>query len=233
MIRICLLSLATMSWLLVSAAVAQEPPAAPAEDKPAAKPEEKPAAPPGEKTPAPAQVIDESEEVTFERRVGWYLEGRGGVFFTLAGKRGYSNAQPFYGFEFGYDITDRFSIQFGFGNGYQAANPLEYPENCTGTNCSAYHLDFGLAFFNISADYDIFYGRRWAFEVRAGGGVVLITPSAKPDQTPVDGDVFGGLRFEWFTLLRHFTLGLETDFYYVIPTNIPALSITVSILYNF
>jgi len=194
--------------------------------------EEKKATPAGQQQAQPA-AIDESEEVIFERLTGWYVEGRGGMLFTVGGARGYSNAQPFYGFEFGYDVSERLSIQLGYASGYQAANPLMYPEDCTGSDCSAYHLDFGLTFFNVSADYDILHGRRWAFEGRLGGGVVIIDPSAKPGQSPVDGDVFGGLRFEYYTLLRHFTVALEYDFFYTVPTGIPAMAGSLSLLYNF
>jgi len=187
----------------------------------------------GAKDENEAPVVDDTQEVAFQRLTGLYIEGRGGVFFTVAGARGYSNGQPFFGFEFGYDFTERLSAQVAYYSGYQAANPLVYPEECTGEGCSDYHLDFGLTFFNLSADYDILYGRRWALEARLGGGVVIINPSAEPGQSPVDFDVFGGLRFEYYTLLTHFTLGAEFDFYYVLPTGIPAMSIAMSILYNF
>lgn len=179
------------------------------------------------------KVVDQSEEVDFERVTGWYFEGRGGIFFTLGGARGYSNGQPSFGFEVGYDVTDKLSVQFSYLNGYQASNPLEYPENCTGNNCSDYHLDFGMTFFNVSADYDVLAGQRWALEGRLGGGIVLINPSAKPDQPPVDGDIFGGVRFEYYTMLKHFTVGLECDFFYVLPSNIPSISGLFSILYTF
>ena len=201
-----------------------------AQDPKAAEPEKKAA----EKTES--TEIDDVEELAFERVTGWYFEGRGGIFFTLAGARGYSNGQPYFGFEFGYDITEQFSMQFSYGSGYQAANPLEYQDVCSaggGAECGSYHLDFSVTFLNISADYDIWYGERWALEARLGGGAVIIHPSAKPGQSPVDGDVFAGLRFEYYTMLKHFTLGLETDFFYIIPTNIPSLAVTFSILYNF
>ena len=191
-------------------------------------------APAEDKAPAKDDSIDMSEDVVFERLTGLYFEGRGGMFFTLAGARGYSNGQPFFGFEIGYDITDALSIQLGYSQGYQAANPLMYVENCTaGAECSEYHLDYGMTFFNLSADYDMVSGRRWALEVRLGGGVVLIDPSAEPGQGVIDGDVFGGLRFEYYTLLKHFTLGAEVDFFYVLPTGIPALAVSLSVLYNF
>lgn len=180
-----------------------------------------------------APAVDDTQEVAFQRLTGLYFEGRGGVFFTVAGARGYSNGQPFFGFEFGYDFTERLSAQVAYYSGYQAANPLMYREECTGDDCSDYHLDFGLTFFNLSADYDILYGRRWALEGRLGAGLVIINPSAEPGQSPVDFDVFGGMRFEYYTLLTHFTLGAEFDFYYVLPTAIPAMSIAFSVLYNF
>ena len=210
-----------------------------AEEKPG--PADVKPAPPADGKPAPAEapaedteVVDDTEDVIFERLVGLYLEGRGGVFFTVGGARGYSNGQPFFGFELGYDITERLSIGFGYASGYQAANPLMYPENCSlGTKCNDYHLDFGLTFFNLSADYDLFHGRRWAFEGRLGGGAVIIDPSAKPDQGAVDFDVFGGIRFEYYTLLKHFTLAGEFDFFYILSTAIPSMAVTASIMYSF
>jgi len=223
------LFISVLACLLVSPAFAQAPAPKPG---PASEPEPAPAEKPA---PAPAgeAEIDETEDVIFERLVGLYFEGRGGVFFTVGGARGYSNGQPFFGFELGYDINERFSIQFGYASGYQAANPLVYPENCTGDNCNDYHLDFGMTFFNLSADYDFLYGRRWGLEVRAGGGAVIIDPSAEPDQAAVDFDVFGGFRFEYYTLLKHFTLAAEFDFFYVLPTGIPSMAVTASIIYNF
>ena len=203
---------------------------------PAPKPGPEPAPAPEKPALEEGAEIDDTEDVIFERLVGLYFEGRGGVFFTVGGARGYSNGQPFFGFELGYDINERFSIQFGYASGYQAANPLEYYDICTaggGSKCEDYHMDFGLTFFNLSADYDFLHGRRWAMEVRAGGGAVIIDPSAEPDQAAVDFDVFGGLRFEYYTLLRHFTLAAEFDFFYVIQTGIPSMAITASIIYNF
>ena len=204
-------------------------------EKPAPPADGKPAPAPADEAPAEeGEVVDDTEDVIFERLVGLYFEGRGGVFFTVAGARGYSNGQPFFGFELGYDITERLSIQFGYASGYQAANPLMYPEDCGGeAGCNDYHLDFGLTFFNLSADYDLFHGRRWAFEGRLGGGAVIIDPSAKPDQAAVDFDVFGGIRFEYYTLLKHFTLAGEFDFFYIISTAIPSMAVTASIIYSF
>lgn len=183
---------------------------------------------------AEADKIDMSEDVIFERLTGLYFEGRGGAFFTLGGSAGYSNAQPFFGFEVGYDITDWFSMQISYTQGYQAANPLKDPLTCTGQpDCSDYHMDFGITFFNLSADFDFVSGRRWALEARLGGGAALIEPSAEPDQGPVDGDVMVGLRGEYYTLLRHFSLGLEVDYILVVPTMINSLAISFSVLYNF
>jgi hypothetical protein len=217
-----------LTFLFACSAWAQAPAPKP-EPAPAPEPEKKPA----DEAPA-EEAIDDTEDVIFERLVGLYFEGRGGVFFTVGGARGYSNGQPFFGFELGYDINERFSIQFGYASGYQAANPLKYPEECGGgAGCNDYHLDFGMTFFNLSADYDLFHGRRWAFEARLGGGAVIIDPSAKPDQAAVDFDVFGGIRFEYYTLLKHFTLAGEFDFFYVLPTGIPSMAVTASIIYNF
>jgi hypothetical protein len=223
------LSTIVLTCLFAFSAFAQAPAPKPG-PAPAPEPEKKP-------VPAPADEpeIDDTEDVTFERLMGLYFEGRGGVFFTVGGARGYSNGQPIFGFELGYDINERFSIQFGYASGYQAANPLKYPDpqHCTEEKCDEYHLDFGLTFFNLSADYDFLYGQRWALEVRAGGGAVIIDPSAKPDQAAVDFDVFGGFRFEYYTLLKHFTLAAEFDFFFVLPTNIPSMAVTASIIYNF
>ncbi len=205
--------------------------AAPVSGGKAVKKEE--SAPPA-KSENKQKTVDMTEDVIFERLTGLYFEGRGGVFFTVGGARGYSNGQPFFGFEIGYDLTDWFSLQLAYAQGYQAANPVMYPENCgSGPECNDYHLDFGMTFFNISGDFDMVGGRRWALEARVGGGVALIDPSAKPDQGPVDGNVLAGLRFEYYTLLRHFSVGVESDYYLVIPTMIHSVAISFSILYNF
>jgi hypothetical protein len=219
-----------LTCLFASSAWAQAPAPKP---EPAPAPEPEPEKKPADEAPA-EEAIDDTEDVIFERLVGLYFEGRGGVFFTVGGSRGYSNGQPFFGFELGYDINERFSLQFGYASGYQAANPLKDPIECGGgPGCNDYHMDFGLTFFNLSADYDFVHGRRWALEVRAGGGAVIIDPSAKPDQAAVDFDVFGGIRFEYYTLLKHFTLAGEFDFFYVLPTGIPSMAVTASIIYNF
>ncbi len=194
------------------------------EPAPEAKAEEK----------APGEQIDMTEDVIFERLTGLYFEGRGGAFFTLGGSAGYSNAQPFFGFEIGYDINDWFSMQVSYTQGYQAANPIKDPLACgSAPECSDYHLDFGITFFNLSADFDFVGGRRWALEARLGGGAALIEPSAEPDQGPVDGNVMVGLRGEYYTLLRHFSLGLEVDYILVVPTMINSLAMSFSVLYNF
>lgn len=175
-----------------------------------------------------AKAVDESEEIIFERLTGFYFEGRGGVFLTFGGSRGYSDGQPFFGFEFGYDINESLSLQLSYAAGYQAANPLKDPYDNP-----EYHYDFGLTFINVSADYDLYAAERWAIEARLGGGIVIINPDAEPDPSPVDGDVFAGFRFEYYTLLRHFTVGAEVNFYYVVPTMIPALSVSGSVIYTF
>ena len=117
-----------------------------------------------------------------------------------------------------------------YASGYQAANPLKDPFDPA---YSDYHYDFGMTFVNVSADYDVYAAERWALEARLGGGIVIINPEAKPDQSPVDGDIFAGFRFEYYTLLRHFTVGAEANFYYVIPSMIPALSVSGSVIYTF
>gem|GEM_PF-2351361 len=222
-----------MAW--AGAAVAQEaPPAA--------------GAPAGEALAKPAgAAVEESEQIIFERIMGFYLEGRVGTFFTVAGARGWSNAQPFFGFELGYDINDALSLQLSYASGYQAANPLKYVGGCdpssgdcskycdpsSDASCNDYHMDFSLTFINLSADYDMWSGERFALEARLGGGIVIIQPSAKPDQPPVDGDAFVGVRYEYYTLLKHFTVGAEFDFYYIFSAGIPAFSGSVSVVYNF
>ena len=236
--------MSTRFWMLVftlavvmttNAAWAQdEAAAAPAVPTTEAKPEPKAQAEVPPEAKPPQMQVDQSEDVSFERVKGFYIEGRGGVFFTLSGARGYSNGQPFTGFDLGYDVSDRFSVQLAYASGYQAANPIMYQDQCAlATGCSDYHLDFAMTFFNLAADYDVLYGERWAIELRLGGGAVLTKPSAEPNQAVVDGNVFGGLRLEYYTMLKHFSVGLEGDFYYVLPTGIPAVSVGMSILYNF
>ncbi|NMB73737.1 MAG: adventurous gliding motility protein CglE [Myxococcales bacterium] len=227
-------ALAMVAWVGIAGAQEAPPPAG---------------APPAASavTPPAKTAADESEQIVFERLMGFYLEGRVGTFFTVAGARGWSNAQPFFGFEVGYDLTEALSMQLSYASGYQAANPLKYVGVCdpsmgdcsnycnpsTDASCNDYHMDFSLTFVNLSADLDMWAGERWALEARLGGGIVIIQPSAKPDQPPVDGNAFAGVRFEYYTLLKHFTVGAEFDFYYVFAAGIPAFSGSASVVYNF
>jgi hypothetical protein len=194
----------------------------------------------GAPAPAPAAeattakpAAEEQEELNFERLTGLFFEGRGGVFFTLGGSRGYSNVQPVFGFEIGYDINDWWSLGFQYASGYQAANPLKACATPNDPVCKDYHQDFSLTFFNLATDFDLVGGERWALEARLGGGVVLINPSAEPGAAPVDGDVFAGVRAEYYTLLKHFTLALEAEYALVVPTMISCLEVSFSIVYTF
>jgi hypothetical protein len=188
--------------------------------------------------PAPAPVaslVDDTEEILWERYRGVFFEGRGGAYLTVGGARGYSNVQPVFGFTVGYDILDWLYVDFSYATGYQASNPLK-AEGCVGGDAAYkdYHCDFSLTYFLVGAGFSFIPRGPVTVEARIGAGVSLISPSAKPDQPPVDGAAYVGLRLKHFTLLKHFSIIAETGFYITFPTLIPALApLSISVMYTF
>ena len=89
---------------------------------------------------------------------------------------------------------------------------------------------------------------RTLVKLRAGGGIVYDDAYIKgftaksqgewkidevDDVPAVSGVVGGGLGFEYFTSLRHLSVGLDADFFYLLGPSSMMLSITPNLKYTF
>ena len=89
---------------------------------------------------------------------------------------------------------------------------------------------------------------RWLLKVRAGGGIYYddafidgyttpqdqtISMADAKDVAAIGGVAGGGIAFEYFTPLRHFSIGMDVDFFYIIGPNTMLLNLMPTMKYTF
>lgn len=123
----------------------------------------------------------------------------------------------------GYDVTDRLALSvYVLGSSSQAA-----------VSYGAFSL------FSAGADARVaLFGSRDAYGVQrlfaylhARGGYLLSYPDGL--LTAHDAYLAGGPGLEYFTHLRHFSVGLAVDFAYVLKARAPGLSVAPTVRYTF
>lgn len=177
------------------------------------------------------------EKIEMQR--GFYVSSDVGFFLTLAGYRGYSNLQPYIGFNVGYDLTRWLSMQVAVGNGFNSGNgpsAEDSPIRDGNPNLSAIN-NFSATNVGVLAVGNIVPLERMALEFKLGGGVSRLAPlprSLDPDkESGWYGHVAGGIAVKYLTLLTDFTAGLDITFYYILPAGIPGLAISPTVRYTF
>jgi hypothetical protein len=126
------------------------------------------------------------------------------------------------GFLLGYDIIDIVSIEGGFMGAFVFA------DNPTGESIdpdsSAVSSDFAMRALEANVKFSYISTDRWFFYLRAGGGFSFNSPeeTRKSDQTKVNiaGSapvVAAAPGVEYYTNVRHFSVGLEPKVY-ILPT---------------
>ncbi len=144
---------------------------------------------------------------------------------------------------FGYDILDEWlQIELGamavsaHANLDQNADGI--PDNLNAKVSGSHLTVLGLA--NINATYQPLL--RLLVKLRIGGGVAYddgfidgFDPKtlAAKEVSSLGGAVGGGLAVEYYTNLRHFSVGLDMDFYYLLTPKAPLFSIMPVIKYTF
>lgn len=191
------------------------------------------------RTEAPRdEGIQASRVVLSEVKYGFFLEGHAGYWATIrpptltGGRSSFSNGQEMR-IDIGYDIGRYVGIALFFA----------YDVNHVGSDYTGYSTT-GL----VSGSYEAlipgisvkarFAGirdaqgvqRSW-FYVRVAGGAMFYRPKALLDK--LDVAVSGGLGFEYFTKLRHFSVGLEGNFSYMVLTQTMGFSIVPNVKYTF
>lgn len=186
----------------------------------------------------PAQSLTPPEGVMPVVRRGVFVETDVGVFFTLGGAGGYSNAQTYLQLGLGYDLADRISLGAHFGLGSNAANcfgGMTSAGACLGSD------NFTLSFVNLSAAYLLPIGERLYVtpKLLAGWTVLDPAPVVEGSEAASQHQAIGapnagvGVGVEYATFMDHFSVGADLAMRYVVGPNIPTFAIFPRVKYTF
>lgn len=167
---------------------------------------------------------------------GFFFEARGGFWGTfnppatsqvLAFSAGQAAEVSL-----GFDIGERLSLG-AFVLGTANRNSSSYTGYSGGTSSGDYGAlvpgaTVKVRLVGFADDQD--EQRTWLY-VRAAGGAVFYSPRALINR--LDVLVGGGVGVEYFTRLRHFSVGVEANVQYMVMTSSVAISILPAVKYSF
>lgn len=155
--------------------------------------------PPVPGTPGAVESLDRSRPMTSRQMypidTGFFLEVRPGLFFSLAGEKFISDAEPYVSFNIGYDLmfglslgldvavggsggnarlTDAKIIEVANANGYNPGDPAVDLDAQALTNSVV--KDFIAVIGDAFIQYRIDVSDRWAIPITLAGGVAKINP---------------------------------------------------------
>ncbi len=190
----------------------------------------------------PARTVEDKRVATQFNEIerGFYLGGNGGFWATISPPARAGGKRPFLGgqavsLEAGVDIGERVSIGLFFlgastnraGSDYTGLSTAEVPASG----------DFGMIVPGITGKLRLVgfadsqqIKRSWVY-ARVSAGYVFYSPSALIPQSDVLISVGPG--FEYFTRLRHFSIGVEANFNYLALTSSVGFSIFPTVRYAF
>ncbi len=190
---------------------------------------------PEESQPAAAPTLKTQNNIVAR---GASIETNIGAMLSVAGKRGYSNAQPFLGLEFAFDLTDYMNAYFNYSYGSVENNAVakytlnpDGSVNYSGKKPASKH--FSISNFTMGVGFNYLFTERWAWIFKTGGGISLVSPKASLDQDSVSYNVMASTGVEYFTHMKDITVGIRTTFYYLLPQGIPAISFFPTFRYIF
>jgi opacity protein-like surface antigen len=185
-----------------------------------------------------SRVLKDREAVTFEEvERGFYFGLTAGPSFMINPPASGSSAQPLSPgqmaqVELGYDIGDRISIGL-YVRGTQNRAGTDY----TGKSGGVASGDFAslspgatarISLVGFNDDQEV---RRTWFYVRGGVGYLMFFPNTLlPDS---DVAVFAGPGLEYFTRLRHFSIGLEITGTMLLSQGAIGIAVTPNLRYAF
>ncbi|MCG3173214.1 MAG: hypothetical protein GMKNLPBB_01392 [Myxococcota bacterium] len=168
--------------------------------------------PPVAQGPRP-QVMREVEK-------GFFMEADVGLLAGLTGNLNSVFPGMLAGVQLGYDITQYLSVDLGVttmvlsGGTIPASNLIpsgelkqDQPQQLPRPDALALMPNLGLKFSYV-------YGKRVFAFIKAGGGALLADPQPVFGKSMVPG-AYGGLGIEYYTNLRHFSVGLEARGYFM------------------
>lgn len=185
------------------------------------------AAPPPDATPP--------EGVPLEVRRGFFTETDLGVFGTVGGADGYSNAESYLQLGVGYDFKSGLELAAAFGLGSSGANCLSARDEL---GVCATPDSFTASFLDLSVGYLHPLRGRLFLVPRLAAGYARIDPSPRVDAsgepTRASNFNFGaGVGVEYATAMDHFSIGADLMFRYVIGVRVATLALYPRVKYTF
>ncbi|HZA14745.1 MAG TPA: adventurous gliding motility protein CglE [Myxococcaceae bacterium] len=182
--------------------------------------------------PAAAFAQTPQQGVPLQVRRGFFTETSIGVFFTLGGRHGYSNAQTYLQLGVGYDLSENVELAANFGLGSNAQNCFSEP--CEGP--LAFPDNFTVSFLDANAAYLFKLAERFYLAPKLALGYTFLDPPPVADASgPVSGgpNFGGGLGLEYATNMDHFSIGVDGLARWIVGPNIPTLAFFGRVKYTF
>ncbi len=187
-----------------------------------------------------AQTAVEEKKATVFNEVerGFFLGVNAGFWGTInppaaAGSKSYFSPGQAVQVEIGGDIGERIAVAAFFlattnrmGSDYFGYNTAKTASGDYGSIAPGATAKIRLVGFNDSQDVK----RTWLY-VRAQAAVMFYSPAGL--KLPLDVMIAGGPGIEYFTRLRHFSVGLEANFNFMALTQSLGFSILPSVRYAF
>ncbi len=183
--------------------------------------------------------LEEKKVVTYrELERGFFFEGRGGFWGVInppaaSGTRSYFSVGQAVGVDMGVDIGERVSPSLFF---LATANRMLSDYTGLGTKGTA-SGDFGALIPGVAVKVRLVglpdaqdVQRTWVY-VRVGGGGVFYSPAALLPTKDVL--ITGGAGIEYYTRLRHFVVGVEANFNFMVLTRSMGFAILPTVKYAF
>ncbi|MBM76636.1 MAG: hypothetical protein CMK59_14615 [Proteobacteria bacterium] len=200
------------------------------------------------------QLEDQRQVREIER--GWYAKSNVGGAFYLSSFGQWVRPGSLLGMTVGQDFVDREKMSVAWEAGLvQGVHNGIYPDQQYAGGC----VDFGNCIqgdsrtylFHATAEYSRYSSLRVGWGLRAGGGLMAIPLNMQEDayisdvvdqywdsnvaivHEGVKAVGIGGLTFEYYTKLSHFSVGIDADFMFVTGVNAPGGNVSGYMKYTF
>ncbi len=186
---------------------------------------------------AQEKVEDKKAPAIQEIERGFYFEGRGGFWGVInppassTSKQYFSTGQALE-LDMGFDIGERVSPSI-----FLIASANKMGSDYTGLSGGSASGDFGAMIPGVGVkirlvgfDDSQSVKRTW-FYVRVAGGAIFYSPAALLNK--FDVFVSAGPGVEYFTKLRHFSIGVEANFNFMALTTTLGFSVLPTVKYSF
>lgn len=188
---------------------------------------------------AQAKAVEDKKAITFEEiERGFFFEARGGFWSIVnpparAGSASYFSPGLAAQVDMGFDIGERISPSIfllaatnGMKSDYTGLSESGTASGDFSTLAPGAQAKFRIVGFDDSQDVK----RTWLY-VRAGAAVVFYSPASL--LPTIDVLITAGSGVEYFTRLRHFSIGIEANFNFMALTQAIGFSVLPTVKYAF